>query len=121
MYRKDMMKHKPHNMPMTKFSKLVSEWWKKLPVDEKANRDQTFRNEINVRAISSQSDVSKTREDKINQDYRDHIEPSTVTDSLSECNHQKNGEQTINEANNLPMGMKRDCYLTESPSGIFIE
>ncbi|CAG8665472.1 1552_t:CDS:1 [Funneliformis caledonium] len=78
MYRKDMMKYRPHNMPMTKFSKLVSEWWKNLSVDEKArlqrqyqiDRDQELIN-VNVRA---ENDQIGAREDKISQDYRDQIE-----------------------------------------------
>ncbi|CAG8525930.1 4788_t:CDS:2 [Funneliformis caledonium] len=29
-YRKEMMKHKPPNMQMTEYSKLVSKWWRNL-------------------------------------------------------------------------------------------
>ncbi|CAI2174607.1 5741_t:CDS:1 [Funneliformis geosporum] len=88
MYRKDMMKHKPHNMPMTKYSKLVSEWWKKLSADEKAqlqrkyqiDRDQKLQKEANARlSATNQSgekheinhiiikDSEKTRKTEINE------------------------------------------------------
>ncbi|CAG8526327.1 8275_t:CDS:2 [Funneliformis mosseae] len=102
MYRKDMMKYRPHNMPMTKF-----------------NRDQKLIN-VNVRA---ENDQIGAREDKISQDYRDQIEYEHSTVSLLECNlqrkHQNHKGQTINEANNLPKGMKKDCYLTDNPSENF--
>ncbi|CAI2183148.1 7196_t:CDS:1 [Funneliformis geosporum] len=94
MYRKDMMKHKPHNMPMTKYSKLVSEWWKKLSADEKAqlqrkyqiDRDQKLQNEVNA---ANARDVAETREEieYENSRYQD-------------------------EVNILPKGMKKDCYFT---------
>ncbi|CAG8715427.1 8333_t:CDS:1 [Funneliformis caledonium] len=43
MYRKDMMKYKPHNMPMTKYSKLVSAWWKNIPAEEKARLQRRYQ------------------------------------------------------------------------------
>ncbi|CAG8542485.1 4616_t:CDS:2 [Funneliformis mosseae] len=74
------------------------------------DRDQ--KRNVNVRAVINQID-------KINQDYRDQIDS---TDSLSKCNlqrHQEHRDLTINEANNLPKGMKKDCYLTDSLSENF--
>ncbi|CAI2165534.1 14857_t:CDS:1 [Funneliformis geosporum] len=35
MFRKNMMKHKPPNMTMRQYSKLVSKWWEKLSIDKK--------------------------------------------------------------------------------------
>ncbi|CAI2167380.1 5193_t:CDS:1 [Funneliformis geosporum] len=53
LYRKEMMKYKPYNMQMTKYSKLVSEKWKELSEVEKnelqrryqIKRDQKMVNE----------------------------------------------------------------------------
>jgi len=42
-YRKEMMRYKPHNMPMTKYSKLVSEWWKNLPKDKKTELQRNYQ------------------------------------------------------------------------------
>ncbi|CAG8627707.1 941_t:CDS:2 [Funneliformis caledonium] len=52
LYRKEMMRDKPYNMTMVRFSKLVSEKWKRLSEDEKTelqrryqiNRDQKSQN-----------------------------------------------------------------------------
>ncbi|CAG8605245.1 16516_t:CDS:1 [Funneliformis caledonium] len=123
MYRKDMMKYKPHNMPMTKYSKLVSGWWKNIPAEEKARLQRRYQiDRDQKRNVNARADINQigSREDKINQDYRDQIDS---TDSLSECNlqrkYQDHRDLTINEANNLPKGMKKDCYLTDSLSENF--
>ncbi|CAG8665445.1 1550_t:CDS:1, partial [Funneliformis caledonium] len=42
-YRKEMMKRKPPNMQMTDYSKLVSEWWKKLSANEKAKLQRRYQ------------------------------------------------------------------------------
>ncbi|CAG8578031.1 14205_t:CDS:1 [Funneliformis mosseae] len=54
LYRKEMMRDKPYNMTMVRFSKLVSEKWKQLSEDEKTelqrryqiNRDQKSQNSV---------------------------------------------------------------------------
>src|SRR6266542_662545 len=42
-YRKDMMRNKPYNIPMTEFSKLVSEQWKRLTRDEKTELQRKYQ------------------------------------------------------------------------------
>ncbi|CAG8665917.1 2209_t:CDS:1, partial [Funneliformis caledonium] len=42
-YRKEMMERKPPNMSMTKYSKLVSYWWRKIPENEKAERKRQYQ------------------------------------------------------------------------------
>ncbi|CAI2172126.1 3997_t:CDS:1 [Funneliformis geosporum] len=98
MYRKDMMKHKPHNMPMTKYSKLVSEWWKKLSADEKAKLQRQYQidRDQKLQKVVSARDIAETREE-------------------IECENSRYQD----EANILPKGMKKDCYFTESPTENF--
>ncbi|CAI2170845.1 5389_t:CDS:1 [Funneliformis geosporum] len=84
-------------MPMTKYSKLVSEWWKRLSADEKAklkrqyqiDRDQKLLKEVNA------IEVAKTEE--------------------IECENSRHQ----NEANNLPKGMISDCHFTVIPTESF--
>ncbi|CAG8464184.1 16041_t:CDS:1 [Funneliformis caledonium] len=42
-FRKDMMRYKPYNMPMTKYSQLVSGWWKKLSKDKKSELQKQYQ------------------------------------------------------------------------------
>ncbi|CAI2188487.1 8139_t:CDS:2 [Funneliformis geosporum] len=42
-YRNEMMKKKPLNMTMTEYSKLVSDWWRKIPEYEKAKRKRQYQ------------------------------------------------------------------------------
>ncbi|CAI2167383.1 5195_t:CDS:1 [Funneliformis geosporum] len=54
LFRNEMMNYKPINMQMTEYSKLVSKWWKELPIDDKTelqrryqiNRDQRSQNTV---------------------------------------------------------------------------
>ncbi|CAG8593806.1 17049_t:CDS:1 [Funneliformis caledonium] len=41
-YRKEMMKKKPHNMPMTEYSRLVSKWWKELSEPKKSELQRRY-------------------------------------------------------------------------------
>ncbi len=60
-YRKEMMRYKPYNMAMTKYSKLVSKWWRNLSENEKTkwqrkyqiNRDQNLQNTVNTDNINT--------------------------------------------------------------------
>ncbi|CAI2170197.1 19546_t:CDS:1 [Funneliformis geosporum] len=41
-YRNDMMTKKPHNMPMTEYSRLVSKWWKELSESKKSELQMRY-------------------------------------------------------------------------------
>ncbi|CAG8521771.1 973_t:CDS:1, partial [Funneliformis mosseae] len=66
LFRKEMMRYKPYNMQMTKYSKIVSEKWKKLSEVEKnelqrryqINRDQKLQNPVNEYGINDNGAIN---------------------------------------------------------------
>ncbi|CAI2181477.1 20142_t:CDS:1 [Funneliformis geosporum] len=65
-YRNEMMQYNKDNLPMTEFSKLVSQNWRDMPEDKKAERmrnyqirrDQRSSNTVNEHAIAVQKSES---------------------------------------------------------------
>ncbi|CAG8456385.1 14926_t:CDS:1 [Funneliformis mosseae] len=112
LFRKEMMKYKPYNnIPMTKYSKFVSEIWKNLSEIEKLylqrkyqiNRDQKLRQE-HVTG-SDQCNVIHERGHK-------HIGrlQKNVTDKIEiTSNHHVLNTKVV------ASGLIRDCFFTESP------
>ncbi|CAG8631040.1 4447_t:CDS:1 [Funneliformis caledonium] len=92
LYRKEMMNHRRPNTPMTEFSKLVSKEWKNLSDHEKMKWKRNYQ----------------TSRDKKLQN----------TDSPIAIENEHKSSNFLNK--DLSKMLKKDCFLTESPSEEFL-
>jgi len=107
-YRNEMLKYKPYNMPMSEFSKLASEWWKKLSKDEKVELQKIYQ-------------INRDR----NMEFANHSLYVTNGDNFTNYSVSRDEklqhENYINayQMNSNPV-LIRDCFLTDSPSERFL-
>ncbi len=116
-YRKEMMRYKPYNIPMTKFSKLVSEKWKQLSEEEKTelqrqyqiNSDQKRKNTVHVNDIDT---------DRMGESSNTNNLSVNVTNDMnypvSECSDQ----ELQRESSNLSTTTHDVCLANNSDNDI---
>ncbi|CAG8665093.1 1854_t:CDS:1 [Funneliformis mosseae] len=121
-YRSEMMKFRPSNIPMKSYSKQVSGWWKKLSRENKdelqrryqINRDQKSHNGTDQMGDCSSSTL--TDESSYDQYLKFLTREEIMFFNFVEYPIDR-GDTNLLEVgkSNEPLKLRQDAYLTDSP------